>query len=233
MNSAYSSTVFKCIPEMAPKEFYIITVWNPMGGTSSYSDNFDRDKKIERRISANDCFRIIGMSQDEQHAEPSWGVVCTEELALDIAAEFEQEAIFHVVNDQLSLVSVDGKFRQELGSWKDRIRDPRRIFSFDIHVGSRSDSAAISEVDRQMIIDLVKNNFSSFNIINSVGYFRSNIEESIIINISTDQPRQVLLLSHELRSHLAQEGIGVQCRGIYQRVTSWSDDQMLLDAWGV
>ena len=233
MNDEYGSAVFLCMPDKFPEEFYIITGWNPMGVNACLSDNLDRDKKVEHKVSVNPHFRIIGMSQDEKHAEPSWGVVCSEDFVLKVAAEFQQEAIFHVLNDKLTLISADGKFRQGLGAWKDRVRDPRRMLSFNIYVGSRVGSAKINEVDRQTIVDMVKAKFTSFSIFEGEGYFRSDVEESILIKISTDQPQKILILSRELRSMLAQDGIGVECRGIYQRVTAWSDDQMLLDAWGV
>ncbi len=232
MKSEYCATVFQLIPEHIPTEFYILTGWNPLGENACYADNLARDQEIEKKIVSLEHFRVIGMSLDERHAEPSWGIVCTEEFALNMAAVYRQEAVFHVLNDELTLVSADGKDRDALGSWKDRIFDPRKRFVFSIHVGCRAETAKIEDSDRRKIISLIEDKFPSFSIFDGEGHFNSHAEETVIINIATDQPEIILSLSHELRLALNQDGIGIQCRGIYQRVTIWSDDRMLLNAWG-
>ena len=233
MKAEYHSKVFQLIPDHLPKSFFILTGWNPFGQIGDHVDNQSVDKQIELEIGNLNHFRVIGMTPDEQHAEPGWGIACSEKHALVMARKYQQDAIYHVSGNSLTLISADGQKRTKLGSWKDRIRDPRNCIHFSIFVGSRN-SAAITELDagdRYGIIARVGAMFSSFTITDAEGYFRHNPENIRVIHVATDQPDRVLKVAHELRSFLDQEGVGILCRGIYQRVTAWSDDRMILRAW--
>jgi hypothetical protein len=55
----------------------------------------------------------------------------------------------------------------------------------------------------------------------------------LVIQVATENPKLVLQLAHELRSYMAQEGVGVLCNGIYQRVREWTDDRLILQSWGI
>ena len=68
--------------------------------------------------------------------------------------------------------------------------------------------------------------------LNAEGHFRSSAEDTLVIQVATDKPERVQQMAHKLRCFLNQEGVGVLCRGIYQRVRYWTDDRMLLQAWG-
>lgn len=121
--------------------------------------------------------------------------------------------VYQVNNDQLTLISADGKKRVRLGKWSDRVRDPRNT-------------------ERHGVIIRVGAQFPSFTLLDAEGYFRSNVEDTLVIQIATDNPERVLQVAHDLRCFLNQEGVGVLCRGIYQRVRYWTDDRMILQAWG-
>ncbi len=69
---------------------------------------------------------VEGGSQDGSYRERGLGVIVDLETALAIGRLFEQEAIFWVERDQLSVVSCDSPERKEMGSWTERLRGPLR-----------------------------------------------------------------------------------------------------------
>lgn len=232
MKAEFHTTVFQVIPDNLPPSFFILTGWNPNGKEADFGDNSDRDNEIEREIKKLRHFRVTGHSPDEKHAEPGWGFVCSEKRVLEMARKYQQLAIYQVKGDQLTLISADGKKRVNLGKWSERVRDPRNMVHFSIYLGSRSPAARLDTGERHGVIIRVGALFPSFTLLNAEGYFRSSAEDTLVIQVATDKPERVLQVAHELRCFLCQEGVGVLCRGIYQRVRYWTDDRMLLQAWG-
>lgn len=233
MHPEFRSTVFQVVAQDLPRTFFILTGWNPFGKDADYGDNQDRDNEIEKNIHKLRHFRVIGMSPDEKHAEPGWGFVCSEKRALSMARKYEQLAIYQVSRGQLTLVSADGKTRVALGRWMDRVRDPRNMLHFSIYLGSRSPAAKLDAGERDGVIKRVGSVFPSFSLIDAEGYFQTKAEETLVIQVATDQPRRILQLANDLRCFLNQDGVGVLCRGIYQRVRDGTDDRMILAAWGM
>ena len=232
MKAEFHTTVFQVIPDNLPPSFFILTGWNPNGKEADFGENSDRDNEIEGEIKKLRHFRVIGLSPDEKHAEPGWGFVCSEIRVLEMARKYQQLAIYQVKDDRLTLISADGKKRVNLGKWSERVRDPRNMVHFSIYLGSRSPAARLDTGERHGVIIRVGALFPSFTLLNAEGYFRSSAEDTLVIQVATDKPERVLQVAHELRCFLCQEGVGVLCRGIYQRVRYWTDDRMILQAWG-
>lgn len=231
MKPEFHTTVFQVIADNLPPSFFILTGWNPNGKEADFGSNSDRDNQIEEEIAKLRHFRVIGLSPDEKHAEPGWGFVCAEKRVLEMARKYQQLAIYQVKEDQLTLISADGKKRVSLGKWSERVRDPRNMVQFSIYLGSRSPAAKLDAGERYGVITRIGALFPSFTLMDAEGYFRTKSEDTLVIQIATDKPERVLQVAHELRCFLNQEGVGVLCRGIYQRVRDWTDDRMLLQAW--
>jgi hypothetical protein len=233
MKAEYYTTIFQLIPDSLPESFYIVTAWNPFGKTVSVEENHVRDAQLESELQSREPFRVIGMSPDEKHGEPGWGFVASEVEALALAIKYEQDAIFNIGDNQLTLISADGKERAQLGLWSERIRDPRKRILFSIYLGSRSPATILSREERDGIFSRIAEVFPSFTVLEASGHFRHDDEQTLVIQVATENPKLVLQLAHELRSYMAQEGVGVLCNGIYQRVREWTDDRLILQSWGI
>jgi hypothetical protein len=233
MKAEFYTTIFQLIPACLPESFYIVTAWNPFGETASLEDNLARDAQMESELQSREPFRVIGMSPDEKHGEPGWGFVASEVEALELAIKYEQDAIFHIGDNQLTLISADGTERAQLGLWSERVHDPRKRILFSIYLGSRSPATSLSQEERDGIFARIAEVFPSFTVLEGSGHFRHDSEQTLVIQVATENPKLVLQLAHELRSYMTQEGVGVLCNGVYQRVREWTDDRLILQSWGL
>jgi hypothetical protein len=233
MKAEYYTTIFQLIPDSLPESFYIVTAWNPFGKTVSVEENHARDAQLESDVQSRKPFRVIGMSPDEKHGEPGWGFVATEEEALALAIKYEQDAIYHIGDNQLTLISADGSERAQLGLWPERVHDPRKRILFSLYLGSRSPATTLSQEERDGIFARIAEVLPSFTVLEASGHFLNEREQTLVIQLATDKPKLVLNLAHELLSYMAQEGVGVLYNGIYQRVRAWTDDRLILQSWGL
>ncbi len=107
-----------------PEEFWIITACNPYS-SGVFKGDRDADRRLRRHLSKEGCpkFRIKGIATDWQHEENSYGVSgIARDSLLELGREFQQNAVFHIVGDRLSVVAcVDGR-EVEIGSFRERIR---------------------------------------------------------------------------------------------------------------
>ena len=233
MKAEYYTTIFQLIPDNLPESFYIVTAWNPFGKTVSVEENHVRDAQLESELQSRKPFRVIGMSPDEKHGEPGWGFAATEEEALALAMKYEQDAIYHIGDNQLTLISADGSERAQLGLWPERVHDPRKRILFSLYLGSRSPATTLCQEERDGIFARIAEVFPSFTVLEASGHFLNEREQTLVIQVATDKPKLVLNLAHELLSYMAQEGVGVLYNGIYQRVRAWTDDRLILQSWGL
>ncbi len=106
MKPEYCQTIFQTPCENLPEEFYIITAHNPDGETIDPSGNNQRDQKLSRDLEnmGSSKFRITGMSPDRSHSEASWGINCSQDIAINMGRKYRQDAIFRVSGDQLFLI---------------------------------------------------------------------------------------------------------------------------------
>lgn len=68
------------------------------------------------------------------------------------------------------------------------------------------------------LCSIIGENFESFTIQEGVGYFRSVSAPTIIVTLGTDDTELVCLVGQKLRQEFSQEGVGLACDGIYQRL---------------
>ena len=125
MNPLYATSLFQATspPSGWPRAFAILTACNPSGQTEDAAQNAEHDARLLAQIEAWRCWhwRVIGGSPDFHHAEPGFAVELALSDALTAGRELEQEAIFWIENDELSVIACQGEARLKLGCWLDRL----------------------------------------------------------------------------------------------------------------
>ena len=235
MNSAYQDTVFECILDNKPTAFWVITAYNPDGKDADPGDNIAADKRLRAEFEKLEIsfFRIIGMSPNQNHAEPGWGFPCDETTALEIGRRYRQEAVFHFSAGRIDLVDCKTGECQPLDNPASRILDPREVKHFTLFVGSPAARGKLDPLEYTGICTRVGALFPGFTVQRSEGCFRSRFEDSLLIHIATREPHKVIVLAHDLRCFLNQDGIGISHNGVYQRIRDWSDEELILEVFGL
>jgi hypothetical protein len=102
------------LPFEAP--VYVITACDPFGRTRSDDENRLANARLAADLThlGAGFLRALGSSGDGAHAEPSflvWGVTLDDVMGL--AAAYEQEAVFELTNDTVSVIGVFGDERTD------------------------------------------------------------------------------------------------------------------------
>ena len=122
---SYESRIPECLlpirSEAHPDAFGIVTAYNSNGITRDENANLSADERLLLAIDALgvDRFRITGMSLDEVHREPGWGIQCSKDNAIRLGRQFEQEAIFWVSGVELILINLENLDELTLGAFTD------------------------------------------------------------------------------------------------------------------
>jgi len=106
-----------------PQDFYIITACNP-GKIVGVEINASADEELrkELNLAGSRCFRITGTSLDLKHQEQGWGVAgLSEERALAIGKQYDQNAIFEITTGILSVIGCLSGERIRVDNWEKRI----------------------------------------------------------------------------------------------------------------
>ncbi len=235
LNPSYMEAYFQYIQSESPSDFYVITAYNPDGKTVSIADNSQADIELCEAIEALKLksFSVIGMSQDELHAEPGWGVHCDEKIAIELAKRFRQEAIFHFTDGQIHLVDCKTGKRFSLRNPSERIRDPQKLHHFTLFVGSHKIRKKIDPLEYAGVCVRVGAASSRFTIQRAEGCNQAQFEDNLIIHISTYHPIKAIELAHNLRCFLNQDSIGISHNGIYHHVREWSDSAFILKTFSL
>jgi hypothetical protein len=234
MNREYKSTVFHFIPDGKPSEFWIITAWNPEGRDAPIQDNRARDHRLRSILAERGLyhFRVIGTSVDEDHIESGWGLVTDEGTAIELGQRFAQEAVFHIRGDAVDLISCLTRARSRLPGLQTLLRDPRNVRLFTLSVGSPPSGNFDAELI-QSVRELIQSTFADYTLRRAEGCFENYPEEVLLIDIGTRDYDKVLVLAHALSDFLKQTGAGISCNGVYQRVREWTDDELILESFGL
>lgn len=109
LHPAYFGVRFRTGTPVAewPTSFAIITAYATTGETWSPERNKEADQRLHAELLARGLrpIRITGYDPDTQHAEPGWAVELPLAEALEMGRRYLQDAIFHVVGDELSVCS--------------------------------------------------------------------------------------------------------------------------------
>ncbi len=91
----------------------------------------------------------------------------------------------------------------ELGYGYERIAPLQSIY-----IGSGV-NGKISSDEREMLTAVIANSFPSFTVINALGYFRGSAEETMVIQIATDDTEKVRKLAYQIVIEHKQIGVGI------------------------
>ena len=116
MKEEFQHTVFDFTPQPGIQDFWVVTAWHPDSQIHTESFNKAADEKLEQLLKDEGLihFRVTGGSPDGLHSEPGWGIICDEQTAMRLCAEFQQDAVFYFSGDRITLVSRDGQNRIQL-----------------------------------------------------------------------------------------------------------------------
>lgn len=120
-HAAYFETVFfgEALPKNMGTSFAIITAFAPTGRKWSQEKNRHADACLKDRLARWRPHRITGSSEDRKHQENGWAVACARSTAIRIGHEFQQDAIFWVRGDKLSIIDTSRDRRPaRAGSFK-------------------------------------------------------------------------------------------------------------------
>lgn len=231
LQEKFLDTRFEMLASERLKEFWVITAWNPDGVVADAAVNRVADQNLAAELDrrALGRFRVFGGSPDGSHVEPGWGVDCREAAALELGRMFGQLAVFHFSEETIDLVDCRDGARFRLLPCPGRVVYPEQKRLFTVYVGSRA--GRFEPADGDWLVQTVSKTFPSFTIQPSTGVFRGRREEVRLITIATADSRSVLNLADEIRRGLDQEGIGISCGGLYQRVCAWSDMDFIEDVF--
>lgn len=107
----YATTVFLCSKPIIFNSFAIITGCNPNGQILTENENKKLNKLLELQIKQYPFVEVIGASADLTHQEPSFAVQMSLSDAQELANKHQQNAIFWVNNDLLSIEPAGLVFR--------------------------------------------------------------------------------------------------------------------------
>lgn len=122
---SYKTSIFLCHQALkCDVDFAIISAQNPAGHTEHPYLNLRRDKELQAYLNLQRLPHrsVIGSAPDLSFQEKSWIVLCDKSLALQLAQQFEQNAMYWVEQGELFLVPVLMPLREEsLGAFSERL----------------------------------------------------------------------------------------------------------------
>jgi hypothetical protein len=91
---------------------------------------------------------------------------------------------------------------------------------YRLYVCARTGRDESNSGDDAQIAAAVAARFESFTVTRGTGWFLGHREPVCIVMVATDDEAAVVELAEHLREVMNQEGIGVECDGTYQRITT-------------
>jgi len=123
----FASTVFLGDPLPAdwPDSFVIVNAWATTGETWTAERNQAADEALRQTLERVGLrhHRVIGVSPDLVHQEPSWAVDMGKESADELAEHFLQVAFFAVERGTLFVIPTGfPEAAVAIGPWAERVR---------------------------------------------------------------------------------------------------------------
>lgn len=122
---SYKTSIFLCHQALkCDVDFAIISAQNPAGNTEHPYLNLRRDNEFQACLNRYRMpYRsVIGSAPDLSFQEKSWIVLCDKPQAIELALQFEQNAIYWVEQGELFLVPVLMSYPEEsLGDFHNRL----------------------------------------------------------------------------------------------------------------
>ncbi|WP_158108088.1 DUF3293 domain-containing protein [Vibrio furnissii] len=119
---AYSRVRFAFESPLRKRSFAIITAWNPKSQRLSNNENCVNNQRLQQKLMNYDWSEVVVGDDHFDWFEESFAVVMPLDTALQLARDFDQNAIYYVMNDELMLHScIDGR-AVSLGSLQEKIK---------------------------------------------------------------------------------------------------------------
>jgi len=83
-----------------------------------------------------------------------------------------------------------------------------------LYVGSSAENA------KEDLINIIRENFESFTMIDTEGFYRGQYEPAWLIKLTAEDIFLVVNIAEKIRSQLKQEGVGIELDGHYFRCTA-------------
>lgn len=113
MNPVYLETHFECLDELDdwPVEFAIITAYATTGENWPDAKNKAADQQLEADLRKQGRWvrKLTGYSPTSGHREPGWAVEIGLKAACNIGLRYNQDAIYYVSGDTLSVSFCDSR----------------------------------------------------------------------------------------------------------------------------
>lgn len=123
---SYFTTLFETEAHVAwPRQFAVVTAWNPMGIDAPADANDTNDRRLAKRLDEMRLrrTRVTGISPDGLHREAGWAFwPCDEAGAVALGREFQQLAVYFVADDLIHVISCDSDERAEVDRWSSRLK---------------------------------------------------------------------------------------------------------------
>ena len=74
-------------------------------------------------------------------------------------------------------------------------------------------------INRDRVIAIIARSIASFTIYDAQGFFRGEVENTLVITIAHESSNYIKSLAYDLCVRLKQEGIGLEYDGLYHRIT--------------
>ncbi len=119
---AYSHVRFAFESPLRKRSFAIITAWNPKSQRLSNNENCVNNQRLQQKLMNYDWSEVVVGDDHFDWFEESFAVVMPLDTALQLARDFDQNAIYYVMNDELMLHScIDGRV-VSLGSLQEKLK---------------------------------------------------------------------------------------------------------------
>lgn len=132
----YKKVVFEFRqPLSANLDFAIVTAHNPLGQICSSGQNSTLDRMLQNDIIALRVpYRcLLGCDATKSHVEKSWALAVDKDVAIRLAKQYRQNALYWITNDKLYLVPalMNGYQEEYIGKFSDKLscKDERTLFA--------------------------------------------------------------------------------------------------------
>ncbi|HHF0560229.1 DUF3293 domain-containing protein [Vibrio diabolicus] len=120
--NAYSESFFRFEAEWYVSNYAVITAWNPYSNLRSKEENCISNQALETLLQHVNYAPITVGDSSFTWYEESFAVELSPEAAVALANDFQQNAIYYVIDDQLYLIACSQpKVLHKLGSLKPRL----------------------------------------------------------------------------------------------------------------
>ncbi|QSA18706.1 DUF3293 domain-containing protein [Vibrio furnissii] len=119
---AYPNVRFAFKSPLRKRSFAIITAWNPKSQRLSNNENCVNNQRLQQKLMNYDWSEVVVGDDHFDWFEESFAVVMPLDTALQLARDFDQNAIYYVMNDELMLHSCIDDEVTSLGSLQEKLK---------------------------------------------------------------------------------------------------------------